>query len=200
MSRTVLFDWFGVICRNGAHSQVLDRLSTSLNVSRDKLSPLVSQETSRLKLGGITVDEFWRNLEKSLNMRIVDDYRQVWTDINDARPDQSMIDFVDQLRNKGYTVAVLSNTFPFTASEIKSMGWYDSFSNYFLSSDIGIAKPDSRAYDYALEQLSCKAEEVIYIDDQQKCLTPAKELGMTTILATSPEQVKRDILIALSSH
>ncbi|MBQ3222753.1 MAG: HAD-IA family hydrolase [Clostridia bacterium] len=51
-----------------------------------------------------------------------------------------------------------------------------------ISAETGITKPDERAFLNALEQLGCRAEECVFIDDRPRNLSAAQALGMRAVL------------------
>lgn len=51
-----------------------------------------------------------------------------------------------------------------------------------VSGDVKMRKPDERIFKTTIEQLGCKANECIYIDDRKPNLEAAELLGMDTIL------------------
>jgi HAD superfamily hydrolase (TIGR01509 family) len=49
-------------------------------------------------------------------------------------------------------------------------------------------------YQELLKQLpDTKPEEVIFIDDQEKCLVPARAMGINTVLAKNAGQIINDV-------
>lgn len=88
-----------------------------------------------------------------------------------------------------YTLAILSNSDYLNTSEYKRKKWLDPFSVLVLSHEVGILKPDRRIYELTLERLGIPAESCVFIDDQEKNLVPARELGMRTILYRNLEQL-----------
>jgi FMN phosphatase YigB (HAD superfamily) len=57
-----------------------------------------------------------------------------------------------------------------------------SIKSMTLSSDVGVCKPDREIYEQFQSRLD-KSHLVIYVDDQEKNLVPARDLGWETILA-----------------
>ena len=49
----------------------------------------------------------------------------------------------------------------------------------------GVAKPDPEIYQRLLQKLDVPAEQCLFIDDIERNLLPAQQLGMKTILFTS---------------
>ena len=191
--KAVLLDWGGVISPGGTPDELVNRLTKNLAVQPDALRAALKTQTDPFKRGKLTLDEFWAGLEQALGHTIPESDRDVWTKIGDLAPDTSIIDFVGRLKAKGFVVAILSNTFPNTADDIKSQGWYDLYSPVVLSSDVGMAKPDAAIYDHVVSLLGVRPQEVVFVDDQQKCLDPAAAMGMRTILAQDPAQVIGDL-------
>lgn len=161
---------------------------------------LVKELTSLLKIGAISVDDFWDRVEGSTKAKVPLDKWDIWAKSPELQPQTSIINFTQELKQKGYKVAILSNTFPNTAADIEAHGWYKPYSPVFLSSSVGLAKPDAAFYEYALEKLENKASEVIFIDDQQKCLDPAQSLGMSTVLAKDAQQIINDVSQLISKN
>jgi putative hydrolase of the HAD superfamily len=58
-----------------------------------------------------------------------------------------------------------------------------------------IAKPDPVAYRRALEILGVAGDECLIVDDRARNLTPAKELGMITVLVGSEKTADVDFVI-----
>lgn len=58
------------------------------------------------------------------------------------------------------------------------LGLSELFEQVFVSSQIGFAKPDPRAYKYVLDQMSTKPEDAVMIDDICANVEAAKALGM----------------------
>jgi 2-haloacid dehalogenase len=58
----------------------------------------------------------------------------------------------------------------------------DVFEQIFLSQEIGLLKPDPAAFRYALDQIGCRPQEAVLIDDNPRCVAAAAELGLETVL------------------
>ncbi|HMH70396.1 MAG TPA: HAD-IA family hydrolase, partial [Candidatus Saccharimonadales bacterium] len=73
-------------------------------------------------------------------------------------------------------------------------GGYDRFDFHVKSCEVGYAKPELEIYEIAMKHLKgLKPEEVVFTDDRERFLVPARAMGMQAILATSSHQVIRDI-------
>lgn len=89
---------------------------------------------------------------------------------------------------------------------METLPWFPSvhegFSPLILSHQVGLSKPDPRIYELMLQQLGFSANECIFVDDMEKNLLPAKQMGIKTLLANDePICLLREIekLLAVNS-
>jgi putative hydrolase of the HAD superfamily len=70
------------------------------------------------------------------------------------------------------------------------------FREIFLSSAIGLRKPDAAAYDHVVKAIGAPAERVVFFDDLAENIEGARARGLTAVHVTSPDDVA-DALAAL---
>jgi len=70
------------------------------------------------------------------------------------------------------------------------------FREIFLSSAIGLRKPDAAAYDHVVTAIGLPAERIVFFDDLADNIEGATARGLTAVLVTSPNDVA-DALAAL---
>ena len=68
---------------------------------------------------------------------------------------------------------------------LRNTGIYDYFDNLTLSYEIGVSKPSSKIFEYALEAMNLPAVETVFIDDHEKNLNGAATKGIQSILINS---------------
>ncbi|TFF87771.1 MAG: HAD family phosphatase [Promethearchaeota archaeon] len=110
-------------------------------------------------------------------------YLELWFELYSRATDLSpeMAEIIKRLHKAGYTVSLLSNTYDIHAKSNELQGFFALFDHVFLSSEIGMRKPEIEKYKYVLKQLDAKAKQCIFIDDKLMNLVPARKLGMTVI-------------------
>jgi epoxide hydrolase-like predicted phosphatase len=112
-----------------------------------------------------------------------------WNSIFGAEITESL-DAIDQVQDKipsyGFT-----NT-----NRVHQIYWehhfpriQDTFDKIFISSEIGLRKPDAAAFEYILDEISIKPEEMLFFDDTVENTEGAKKLGIQTVLVTGFESV-----------
>ena len=63
------------------------------------------------------------------------------------------------------------------------------FREIFLSSRIGLRKPDAAAYDHVVKAIGAPAERVVFFDDLAENIEGARARGLTAVHVTSPDDV-----------
>ena len=70
------------------------------------------------------------------------------------------------------------------------------FREMFLSSSIGLRKPDAAAYDHVVKAIGVPASRIVFFDDLAENIEGARARGLTAVHVTSPGDVA-DALAAL---
>jgi glucose-1-phosphatase len=65
------------------------------------------------------------------------------------------------------------------------------FREIFLSSAIGLRKPDAGAYDHVVQAIGVPADRIVFFDDLPENIEGALERGLKAVLVTSPEDVAK---------
>ena len=201
MIKAVLFDYGGVMTAGGVGIELTDRLGEALGVTAQQAYTLIGPAWSKYSRGSISEAQLWEMVEAAHGKPIQVSKRAIWNTWEEhMQPLPEMLALIKKLHGAGYGVGLLSNVIPNTAADIREHGGYDAFDFLVLSCEAGYAKPDEEIYKLALEKFpGIRPEEVVFIDDQERFLIPAKELGMQTILARSPAQIQEDLEKLLKS-
>jgi len=104
------------------------------------------------------------------------------------------VEIVAALREQGYPLFLLSNwfveTYPLIYNQFEVLHWFE---DVILSGAVKVAKPDPAIYHATLNRVQREAEDCLFIDDSEKNIRAASELGFQTILFTSPEQLRKEL-------
>jgi HAD superfamily hydrolase (TIGR01509 family) len=63
------------------------------------------------------------------------------------------------------------------------------FKKIFISSSIGLRKPDADAFAFVVEQIGAPANRILFFDDSEHNIEGARASGLQTVLVTSPADV-----------
>jgi FMN phosphatase YigB (HAD superfamily) len=75
-------------------------------------------------------------------------------------------------------------------------GVLGQFREIFLSSSIGLRKPDAAAYDHVAKAIGVPAPRIVFFDDLAENIEGARARGLTAVHVTSPDDIA-DALAAL---
>ncbi|XP_073418042.1 bifunctional epoxide hydrolase 2 isoform X1 [Dendrobates tinctorius] len=102
------------------------------------------------------------------------------------------------LRNHGFKTCILTNNWVddsplrhHTADIFSTLSRH--FDLVIESCRVGMRKPETRIYEYALKMMEAKPEETIFLDDIGANLKPARDLGMSTVLVRDTEKALQEL-------
>ncbi|MCH8995144.1 MAG: HAD family phosphatase [Chloroflexi bacterium] len=94
---------------------------------------------------------------------------------------QENVDLVRALRPP-YTIAILSNADLTLEERLRDgLGIHHLFDTVISSAVVGMAKPDHRIYRLAAERVGLPPEECLFIDDAERNVEAARQVGMAAI-------------------
>lgn len=87
-----------------------------------------------------------------------------------------------ELLSRRYQIGIIANQSPGSRDRLKQHGILQYIDLVVASAEEGVAKPDKRIFEIALERSKCTPERAIMIGDRiDNDIVPAKSLGMRTI-------------------
>lgn len=107
--------------------------------------------------------------------------------------DPEMYTLVEELKNQGIIIALFSNIESSSAKIAQEAGFYLPFDLCFLSYQMGVEKPDLKAYEILLQSLNLPPSDILFIDDLQENVESAKRLGIDALLFHSVEELRKEL-------
>ncbi len=194
MIKAFLFDYGGVMTTGGVGDELGERLAGNLGITVEAAGELLLPIWRPFMKGQMSEDEVWQSIEQHYGKAISLEKRNIWDTWDSMQLLPEMVAIVQQLRGDGHIVGLLSNAITSTASDIRRHHGYDGFDFTILSCEVGIAKPEPEIFDIAMQHLpDIQPSEVVFLDDRQNTLVPARALGMSTILVEDQQQAINDI-------
>jgi|TARA_Y100000034_G_scaffold118952_1_gene160226 putative hydrolase of the HAD superfamily len=185
MIKAIIFD-IGGILYTGKREDFYNKLQSLLNIKDNKLITLLEKNFDDLLLGKKSFLDIADELDISK-----EDFKikakKVWLDVFIVKKD--MVNLINKLK-ANYAIACLSNAVDFDVVMDKETKVVSLFDVYINSCDAKSRKPEKKIYQITLDELDLKAEECIFIDDREKYLPPAKEMGIQVILFKDIKQLK----------
>jgi len=195
--KAVIFDYGGVVTSGGAKGLSYS-LAEKMGLDNDVAFGLIQSAWEKLVRGNISEAEFWQEVGQKNGRMIPDNLRHIWNSWEDMRPRPEIVELITSLKADHIVVGLLSNTLSITSKDIRAHGGYDWFDPCILSYQVGYAKPDAEIYKILLASLpSIQPDEILFVDDQARCMPPARQLGIRTLIATEPAEIIAGVRKAL---
>ncbi len=190
--KAVGFDYGGVI---GMHKPIMPRISEIINMPLEELKAIYFQHNKLANVGDISYRELWgiilAQTNKTKYLKEVLDYL-----VENGKADNNIqvINIIDELRNSGIKVGLLSNNTRSNGVVLREEGLDKHFDVFLISAEIGFQKPDPQAFNVLFEQLEMQPSETAYIDDTEQSLRGASDIGYHSILYKNAEQLRTDLV------
>lgn len=193
MYKLILFDLGGVLFTSGMNVFV-NSVSKRYGIEEKTIRELVDYGKlgSLYREGKITRDEFWKKVISKLDLKeTADELEKEW--IDGYKLIEGTRNIIIRL-SKSFKVMFLSDNVKEREEVLeKKYAFKSLFTGGVFSHEVGVRKPDPRVYKIALEKAGIKADQTVFIDDKESCLIPAREMGITSILFTSPEELENSL-------
>ena len=198
--KAILWDIGGVLVRT------MDRtprthLAERLGVTYEQLEEMVlgGEMGAKAQRGEITEAEKWRHAARSLG--VPDDgipgFQQEF--FGGDRLDGALVDVIRGL-HADYRTGIISNALSDTRRVLVDT-WriVDAFDVIILSAEVGVMKPEPRIYHLALQSLSVEPQEAVFIDDFERNVQGAQNVGLHAIHFRTPQQALEELSVLRNS-
>lgn len=190
MIKAIIFDYGGVLTVN-ADLRAFGRFyAPKFNKDPELFAELIVTTWQKAKVNKIDSGLFWQSLANYVGVK-KEDVRKALMNYSGFKPD--VLNLIKKL-GKNYKLGLLSNQIEDWLEEvIKEHGLNKIFDLIVTSYGAKIAKPDISIFKEIIKKLNVNADECIYVDDMEKNIPPAKELGMRTILFKDVSQLRTEL-------
>lgn len=191
MITTIIFDWGGVLTVGRYTYAILENISKTHEINIKNIYSEFDKLIVALNESKITKEQFMEGIKLHnihLNLEQIKDLFK-----RSIKPNNKTIALLPKLKN--YKLLMLSNNDDITV-EILKKEHQDMLSNFeksYFSSEYKIKKPNLNFYKILLHDSNLKPEECIFIDDKEKNIKAAEELGIKGILFKNTEQLIEDL-------
>lgn len=197
LTSSLLDSFVGVLDPAGVSLEELGQAMAAL-AEREGSNPLFELETGRLSearfLGSLS-DEL--SARRGSRVELTGFGERYFRHLE---PNQRVIDYMRELRERGYKLAICTNNVREWEARWRAMLPVDEIFDVVVDSAfVGARKPEPRIYEITLERLGTAPEATLFIDDVEINCQAAQELGMATIHFRSTDQAIEAIEAELRS-
>ena len=179
--RAVFFDLGGVIVRT-EYQAPRQQLAERLGMEYDDLDRLVFNSDTGLQasLGTITSQQHWEAVMKRLK-RPAEELRSIRDEFFAGDiVDRTILEFLRSLRGTHQT-GLISNAWSDLRDYITREKMIDAFDHIIISAEVGVAKPDPKIFQIALQQAGVSPNEAVFVDDFYVNIEGCEKVGMKGI-------------------
>ncbi|MCL2479575.1 MAG: HAD family phosphatase [Treponema sp.] len=194
--KAAAFDYGKVIC-NPPRESVWAEIASLACVTWDRIDPVYRRYRLDYDRGKFSAAGFYKKILDELGM-VVDDEKIAqmgeldlgsWKDIN-----AETVELMQDLMKAGKLVGVLSNMpFDFLQIARRSLPVFSLPNVGIYSCEAGSVKPEKEIYLKLLDELKCRAEEVVFFDDLPDNIEGALKLGIQARLWEDCRKARRDL-------
>ncbi len=193
--KAVCFDYYGVISLYPP-GDIFSLLAELFHIPTEdfrkkyfSLNYLINVENKSFEEVAIqTALSFKQNRTKEDEARILIRQRQL-----DKRLNTELLSWFRILKKQGFKIGIISNATMAVKKEwdeYKISGMVDTA---IVSAEVGCQKPHKEIFEILFTRLKVLPQETIFIDDAQKSLEKAEEIGYHPILFKNNEQLRQDL-------
>jgi putative hydrolase of the HAD superfamily len=114
---------------------------------------------------------------------------RMWMNLNPA-----MMAWIPRIKAAGFRLGILSNMGHGVLEHLRtSFSWLSQFDQLTWSCELGVVKPDPAIYLHTIKKLNVKPEQALFIDNLQRNIAGAEEVGLRAALFENAEQLQRDL-------
>jgi epoxide hydrolase-like predicted phosphatase len=196
MIDTIIFDLGGVLVSSDCE-KVDAIIARALGINIKKFRLVVKEYKGDLTKGRLILLDFYSNLIKKLKIKdyAAEDILKIHMKIMDKihnKINKKILFLIKKLR-RNYRVVCLVNTELEIASLARKKGLYNYFYKAYVSTEMGMKKPDSEIYLAVLKDLNCKPQNALFIDDKKENIKGAEKIGIKGILYRKGINLKKEL-------
>jgi putative hydrolase of the HAD superfamily len=141
--------------------------------------------------------EFWASIYRSLlaemgfpfGKQVAKALYHTFTDVSNYRAFPDAVPVLEQLRDAGYRLGVVSNFEEWLERLLESLDVSRFFEVQVISGIEGYEKPDTRLFKLALDRLGAEPDTSVYVGDNPYFdIEPARSIGMFAVLIDRRER------------
>jgi putative hydrolase of the HAD superfamily len=174
MKDLYIFDMGGVMSSN---TNVLPDVAEYLGLSLDELHGWTREFGRNLMEGTLATEDFWQIFSQRSGIDVTED---LFSKFFFPALNHDMVALVTRLKHH-HRVVCGTNTIASHYQHHLEHNDYAVFEAVYASHIMGIAKPHVEFYQYILTQEQVSASQTVFIDDAQKNVEAARQLGIRSI-------------------
>lgn len=143
-------------------------------------------------VGAVDEAAYWDEFRRRTGIAAPDEVLRRYI-LDRFRPYPEMLAALNHLRQRGYTLAMVSDQTNWLDELDQRHHFFPLFHRVFNSYHHGRSKREHRFFTEVLAELRCPPERAIFLDDDAGNVERARSVGISTILVTGPRQAIQEL-------
>ncbi|MDD5147873.1 MAG: HAD family phosphatase [Candidatus ainarchaeum sp.] len=193
MITTLFIDFGGVLTKGRYTAAIIKNLEKKAGFPLEKKYLEIDQGVVLLDLDKINLQGFTEKANEAAKLKL--SQKEMAEVLGESiNWDKTMLDFLPELKKNHRLVLFSNNNHP-TVKILRARHKrvLDLFDRHYFSCELRLAKPDPEFFNHALKELKLKPEECLLVDDKEKNIKAAQEIGMKGIAFQNAEQLKQEL-------
>lgn len=182
MIRAIAFDWGGIFTEGTFDGGAIEALADRSGLDRDAVEGPYLDLMASFEVGAFDMTEFHRRFADASGSAL-DAATFEATFLGAVRERTAMFAVLGSIPSD-YTVGMLSNNVPVLCDQVRDDPRMRRIERFVFSNEIGVRKPDPRAFAALSEALRVPPEATVFIDDAAANIEAARALGFHGIHLT----------------
>lgn len=178
MIKVVVFDADGMVIHNSHAQRFSLRFAKQYGVGEDKILPFFENEFQDCLVGKADLKKELEKYAPEWGWRgTIDELLDFWFS-GEAEVDEKVVEVIRELKQKGINCYLATNNEKYRTDYItEKLGLGQIFVKIFSAGYMGCKKPQTEFYDYILNEIGFKKDEIVFWDDQAEELEDVKKQG-----------------------
>lgn len=191
MIKLIIFDFGGTIgCDSNDWNNTFKKIPLLTGLSPSELNEIFDDHWQKIKTGKESFKLFWKDVTNKSKIKV--DSRKLIKTYNKAiSVKKGVLDLAKRLKKK-FKLVILMNAGD-EDGKAKAILLKGIFSKVYNSAQMGVAKPDPKAFKTVLESQKVKPSEALFIDNQPNFISVAESLGINSIHFKDINSLKKDL-------
>lgn len=189
MKRIFLFDLGNVLAKPLDDYNLYNKLNCKISYNDFLQYWWNSDLVLKAHMGLVTDDEHIEDLLRFCKSNITtDEFHKIYNNLDNSLY-KDTIEIIKKLKKMKYKVGLLSNLRLMDYERYKQQIEKLNIDYIFLSFEMKCIKPSQDIYSQVINRLNCKADEIVFFDDNEKNVIGAKSIGINAYQVTG-ENIK----------
>jgi len=191
--KAIFFDIGGVLYNESVSSKNKKNFEKKFEIPFSSYQKVVWKYVPSAQENKISMDTYFQRISNKLKLNkkdLMDNYKK--TRKKSLNLNKDVENTLIKLK-KNYLLGTLTNIISINHRLRLKKKVYKHFKIKLISCKEGLRKPDVRFYKLMIQRSKVSPKQIIFIDDEEKLLLPAKQLGINTILFKTNKQLIQDL-------